>query len=202
MSSLSTSLKNSYQRWLQPYEEYLRVAKPGVQQQLEVEQGGPYTPSPNRSPVAKRPMSATPSNARQESPAIRASNILNASIETDNVQQEQQAPTSEIPIRQTPGFTAVNRPGGFTPVNRSPSFAAVNHTPPIKRENENGSSTPKNIAPYPGKDKADAKLTPLTNGHSSHPLKRTISHDSLAADSQSDSVELDASGRRSKRLRK
>ena len=52
------------------------------------------------------------------------------------------------------------------------------------------------------KDKADAKLTPLTNGHSSHPLKRTISHDSLAADSQSDSVELDASGRRSKRLRK
>jgi len=87
-------------------------------------------------------------------------------------------------------------------VNRSPSFAAVNNTPPIKRENENGSSTPKNIAPYPGKDKVDAKLTPLTNGHSSHPLKRTISHDSLAADSQSDSLELDASGRRSKRLRK
>jgi [histone H3]-trimethyl-L-lysine4 demethylase len=33
MSSLSTSLKNSYQRWLQPYEEYVRIAKPGVQQQ-------------------------------------------------------------------------------------------------------------------------------------------------------------------------
>ncbi|KUL92420.1 hypothetical protein ZTR_02263 [Talaromyces verruculosus] len=202
MSSLSTSLKNSYQRWLQPYEEYLRVAKPGVQQQLEVEQGGPYTPSPNRSPVAKRPMSATPSNARQESPAIRASNVLNASIETDNVPPEQQVPTSEIPLRPTAGFTAVNRPGGFTPVNRSPSFAVANNTPPIKRENENGSSTPKSIAPHPGKDKFDAKQTPLTNGHSAHPLKRTISHDSLAADSQSDTLELDASGRRSKRLRK
>jgi [histone H3]-trimethyl-L-lysine4 demethylase len=34
MSSLSTSLKNSYQRWLYPYEEYVRIAKPGVQQQL------------------------------------------------------------------------------------------------------------------------------------------------------------------------
>ena len=45
MSSLSTSLKNSYQRWLFPYEEYLRLAKPGVQQQLEFENGGPFTPS-------------------------------------------------------------------------------------------------------------------------------------------------------------
>ncbi len=36
MSSLSTSLKNSYQRWLCPYEEYLRLAKPGVQQQIEL----------------------------------------------------------------------------------------------------------------------------------------------------------------------
>jgi [histone H3]-trimethyl-L-lysine4 demethylase len=201
MSSLSTSLKNSYQRWLQPYEEYLRVAKPGVQQQLEVEQGGPYTPSPNRSPGTKRPISTTPSNPRPESPAIRASNILNASIESD-VAPDQQTPFPEVPVRPGPGFTAVNRPGGFTPVNRSPSFAAVNSAPQIKRENENGSSTPKNIAPHPpGKDLVDAKQTPITNGHTSHPLKRTISHDSLAADSQSE-ADLDASGRRSKRLRK
>lgn len=68
MSSLSTSLKNSYQRWLQPYEEYLRVVKPGVQQQLELEHGGPYTPSPNQSPMAKKPVlydHTTPSTDRK-----------------------------------------------------------------------------------------------------------------------------------------
>ncbi|KAL7910274.1 hypothetical protein GGI35DRAFT_361269 [Trichoderma velutinum] len=40
MSSLSTSLKNSFLRWLSPYEDYLRLAKPGVQQQLEQEHVG------------------------------------------------------------------------------------------------------------------------------------------------------------------
>jgi hypothetical protein len=34
MSSLATSLKNSYRRWLHPYEEHLRTAKPGVQRSL------------------------------------------------------------------------------------------------------------------------------------------------------------------------
>jgi histone demethylase JARID1 len=75
MSSLSTSLKNSYQRWLQPYEEYLRVVKPGVQQQLELEHGGPYTPSPNHSPMAKKPVlydHITPSATPQAPPNIPA----------------------------------------------------------------------------------------------------------------------------------
>lgn len=200
MSSLSTSLKNSYQRWLQPYEEYIRVAKPGVQQQLEAEQGGPYTPSPNRSPVAKRPMSATPSSARPESPAIRASNILNASIESDGT-PDRPTPPVEAPARPPSGFTAVNKPGGFTPVNRSPSVMAPNNpAPQAKNETENGVSTPKNIAPHPPKEAE--KPTPATNGHGPHPLKRAISHDSLATESQTDSPDPDGSGRRSKRLRK
>ncbi|KKP02600.1 hypothetical protein THAR02_05288 [Trichoderma harzianum] len=41
MSSLSTSLKNSFLRWLSPYEEYLRAAKPGVEHQLEEEHVDP-----------------------------------------------------------------------------------------------------------------------------------------------------------------
>ncbi|KAI5284901.1 hypothetical protein KEM54_000976, partial [Ascosphaera aggregata] len=53
MSSLSTSLKNSYQRWLHPFEEYLKAAKPAVYRQLECENGGPYTPSPTHSPAKK-----------------------------------------------------------------------------------------------------------------------------------------------------
>src|SRR4051794_29673093 len=40
MSSLSTSLKNSYYKWLWPYEQFLKIAKPGVHQQLELEYGG------------------------------------------------------------------------------------------------------------------------------------------------------------------
>lgn len=41
MSSLSTSLKNSFLRWLSPYEEYLRASKPGVEHQLEEEHVDP-----------------------------------------------------------------------------------------------------------------------------------------------------------------
>src|ERR1700760_4426539 len=65
MSSLSTSLKNSYQKWLLPYEEYLRLAKPGVQQQLEMLNGGPYTPSPGPSP-AKKSQTNTPTGGTEE----------------------------------------------------------------------------------------------------------------------------------------
>ncbi|KXJ93379.1 hypothetical protein Micbo1qcDRAFT_161397, partial [Microdochium bolleyi] len=70
MSSLSTSLKNSYDRWLNPYENYLRQAKPGVYQQLEQEYGGPLTPSPAPSPL-KRSTVNTPSSLRADSPALR-----------------------------------------------------------------------------------------------------------------------------------
>jgi [histone H3]-trimethyl-L-lysine4 demethylase len=36
MSSLSTSLRNSYLKWISPYEEYLSKAKPGVRHQRPV----------------------------------------------------------------------------------------------------------------------------------------------------------------------
>lgn len=211
MSSLSTSLKNSYQRWLQPYEEYLRVAKPGVQQQLELEQGGPYTPSPSHSPMNKRALSSTPSNARQDSPAVRASGALNASIETDGT-PDRPTPSSAESASARPagpsGFTAVNaKPGGFTPVNQSPSFVAVNSGPQVKRETENGTPIPTTIAAHPGGDSVDAKQTrtnstPVANGHGDHPLKRAISHDSPSGSSQAETGDGESSGRRSKRLRK
>ncbi|CAK7268795.1 hypothetical protein SEPCBS57363_003273 [Sporothrix epigloea] len=79
MSSLSTSLKNSYQKWLCPYEDYLRLAKPGVHQQLELENGGPFTPSPNASPVQRSDVN-TPSSLPGASPARYASDALQASV--------------------------------------------------------------------------------------------------------------------------
>ncbi|KAK8136077.1 Lid2 complex component lid2 [Apiospora sp. TS-2023a] len=110
MSSLSTSLKNSFDRWLNPYENYLRQAKPGVYQQLEYEYGGPFTPSPAPSPV-KRSNVATPSSLRGDSPARHASDALQASLGANGLKQEgdtampDAAPTSG-------GFTAINSGGG------------------------------------------------------------------------------------------
>ncbi|PYH69308.1 putative PHD transcription factor (Rum1) [Aspergillus vadensis CBS 113365] len=195
MSSLSTSLKNSYQRWLQPYEEYLRVAKPGVQQQLELEHGGPYTPSPNHSPMPKKPVSldsATPSATPQPAP----SNPVAPPSAAKEVEATPEKPTPPIePARPiASGFTPVNAgSSGFTAVNRSPSFVAVNSGPAVKREADNGSLTPKSIAEHPANPSA------ASNGHAGPPMKRAISHESA---SHAENGEVDANGRRSKRLRK
>lgn len=212
MSSLSTSLKNSFQRWLHPYEEYLRVAKPGVQQQLEFEHGGPYTPSPKPSPMDKKSQSnhQTPSNAPSESPVIRASAALNASV-SDETPEKSATPVEAPPPPQptTSGFTAVNsNAGGFSAINApSSSFVAVNDTK-VKREGENGALTPKSASEHPeatpknssDRRKSGRDSTPMVNGNGSHPLKRAISHESA---SQGENGEDDgANGRRSKRLKK
>ncbi|KAL3491276.1 PLU-1-like protein-domain-containing protein [Aspergillus germanicus] len=198
MSSLSTSLKNSYQRWLQPYEEYLRLAKPGVQQQLELEHGGPYTPSPNHSPMPKNPTpleadtrSATPQGPLIPPPATTqiAPRELSA---TPNKNPTPPVDPTPPPRPIATGFTPVNT-GGFTAVNQSPSFIAVNSAPPVKRETEHESLTPKSVAEHP-KD-----ATPVSNGHGAQSMKRAISTES---GSQAEAGELDANGRRSKRLRK
>jgi histone demethylase JARID1 len=218
MSSLSTSLKNSYQKWLHPYEEYLRVAKPSVQQQLEFEYGG-LTPSPANSPM-KRSLQHTPSALRDESPAMRASAAMNTpSRAADDV--EPRPRTAESTRALPSGFTAVNA-GGFTPVNLTPaSFHAVNATPPaLKWETENGatqrpggssSNTTKNTpeVQQPTTQQPTFQvlpILPMTNGHSVNSLKRTVSHDSLNGGSVTDSpANADGeahNGRRSKRVKK
>ena len=212
MSSLSTSLKNSYQRWLHPYEEYLKLAKPGVQQQLELEHGGPFTPSSTNQSM-KDSHQNTPASMRDDSPAVRASAALNASIKEAADPLDAGTSAADQPqSTASSGFTAVNA-GGFTPVNLAQaSFQAVNAPPPLpKREPETGlfgvpahNSTgsfgpPKDLPDY-------LSPAPLTNGHSSNPLKRTISHDSLNGASGTDSGAGidpdDQNGRRSKRAKK
>jgi histone demethylase JARID1 len=216
MSSLSTSLKNSYQRWLFPYEEYLRVVKPGVHQQLEFEYGGPLTPSPANSPM-KKSHQHTPSSLRDDSPAIRASDALNASMRDLNdirnipMLEPAAAPTPPPPVASS-GFTPVN--SGFTPVNAAPTtFTSVtmnNHRreresesnfTPLRRTAESPLSSAKHTPEYRPSALGSA---PVTNGYTSNPLKRQLSHDSLDsrkenADSREDS---EGGGRRSKRLKK
>ena len=199
MSSLSTSLKNSYQRWLHPYEEYLRTAKPGVQQQLELENGGPYEHSPAYSPAKV---------------SVNAPLGPKETISQPSALPPVEAPRA-LPPRPIPGsgFTAVNA-GGFSAVNAPPGFVAVNNAPQpiVKREEENRvvgqttngqHQTTYNILP-PNYTHTTPSGPFLANGTgSSNPLKRTMSHDSLNAESGSDGGDGDnGNGRRSKRIKK
>lgn len=214
MSSLSTSLKNSYQKWLNPYEEYLKIAKPGVQQQLEFENGGPFTPS-SANQSMKGSHHNTPLSMRDDSPAVRASAALNASINDIEDPVDRTTPSAEPPRPVvSSGFTPVNI-GGFTAVNMTPAnfqnANAPNSLP--KREIENGApgftsqvTSNGGLAP-PKKDVPDYKpANYLTNGHTSNPLKRAISHDSINGVSGTDSglggEGDDQNERRSKRAKK
>jgi [histone H3]-trimethyl-L-lysine4 demethylase len=226
MSSLSTSLKNSYQRWLHPYEEYLRTVKPGVQQQLDFEYGGGFSPTPAISPM-KRVISQSKSDVlASDSPAMQASTALNASI-SQGEPIVQSAPPPALPVTkiETPrpsaaGFMAVNS-GGFSAINAPSGFVAVNHAQPTlsKRDGEKRDgdvcttiATSNGHAPTPvarsvsSSKPSHESSAPTVNGDiGSNPLKRTMSHDSMNFESGSDGVNGDgdgANGRRSKRLKK
>lgn len=196
MSSLSTSLKNSYQRWLQPYEEYLRLAKPGVQQQLELENGGPFTPSPRQKLPPKN--QNTTSNSHHGSPAAQTPSSKPTPMEVDSSSSKPDTPAEHAPTPTAgSGFTAVNaNSSGFTAVNRSPSFVAVNSAPAVKHEADTASPTPRSVAEHPQSSGSTA------NGHGALPIKRAVSHDSLPSGSQTENGEDGGSGRRSKRLKK
>ena len=187
------------------------------------------TPSPAPSPM-KKPHQQTPSSLRAEpSPAMNASNALNASMKAEFEQSMRSIPPLESPHVQTPipntnlppppppqlarassGFTPVN-PGGFTPVNATPaSFTPV---PIVRRDREESSFTPIRRAfdtPLSSaKGTPEIRPSPLSNppalnSFTSNPLlKRQLSHDST--DSRKDngpSDEGENNGRRSKRLKK
>ncbi|GAM83932.1 hypothetical protein ANO11243_019220 [Dothideomycetidae sp. 11243] len=203
MSSLSTSLKNSYQKWLQPYEDYLKVVKPGVQQQLELENGGPFTPSPGPSPTrAPASQNGTPSD---DHPAVRASAALNATLNRTpstngaTTPHPEERPAVQPPPAKTSGFTPVN-PGGFTAVNHSSAFNAVNGSGGFRSYPTNGQATPTDRA-TPTKTEESSTAASVTSQPKSEPpetsngLKRQISHPDGLSNG-------DADGRRSKRLKK
>lgn len=195
MSSLSTSLKNSYDRWLTPYENYLRQAKPGVYQQLEYEYGGPLTPSPAPSPM-KRSSVNTPSSLRGDSPARNASDVLQASLKQEH-DRDSAMHDAPAPAPTSGGFTAINS-GGFTAVNSG--FTSVNRS-----VSDTKSFTPTKQYASPltsAKNTPDFRASALSQ---SNPLKRALSTDSLDISKKEHTVEkedADGGSRRSKRLKK
>ena len=208
MSSLSTSLKNSYQKWLHPYEEYLKVAKPGVQQQLEFENGGPFTPSPAQI-SAKISQHNTPLGMKDKSPAVRASAALSASINGKTESAEKIKPPPDPVAAPAPsGFTAVNA-GGWAAVNLTPAtFQNAPANPAPKREHDDTSAIQSlhkiGTGSQPVEGREFVTAMPISNGHPANPLKRTFQHESLNGiknfDVNGDSD--DANERRSKRIKK
>jgi [histone H3]-trimethyl-L-lysine4 demethylase len=187
MSSLSTSLKNSYMKWLMPYEEWLKQNKPSVLQQQERDHGGPYTPSPGHTPAKSTNQSPAP--LVNTAPALKASMALSATLQ-DPPKQEM----IETPPPRPSGFTAVN--SGFTAVNAPPpiGFSAINVT--------NG-STNGNVTPNSGVVTPDPRIQP--NGSepeipASNGIYSTMKRQHSAEDSSAN--DDDPSGRRSKRLKK
>jgi histone demethylase JARID1 len=199
MSSLSTSLKNSYDRWLNPYENYLRQAKPGVYQQLEFEYGGPLTPSPAPSPM-KRSTVNTPSSLRGESPARHATDALQASIALNGLKQENErdVPMSNPPPPTSGGFTAINS-GGFTAVNSG--FTSINRAVPA--DTKSFTPPPKQYGSPLSSVKNTPDFRPSGLG-TNNPLKRQLSCDSLdiAKENDADKDDSENGSRRSKRLKK
>jgi [histone H3]-trimethyl-L-lysine4 demethylase len=225
MSSLSTSLKNSYQRWLHPYEEYLRTVKPGMQHQMEFDYPGQFSPSPAMSPMKRVHSQSQCDMFASDSPAMQASAALHASISQGSQGDTTMQPTppppppplnAEAPRPISSGFMAVNS-GGFSAVNApSSGFVAVNHSTPSlsKRESEVLIDTPgsngHSLTPANGNTPnlmTNYDFTASSNNGEigSNPLKRTLSRDSMNGESGSDGMNGDeegANGRRSKRLKK
>lgn len=208
MSSLSTSLKNSYQKWLCPFEEYLRLAKPGVHQQLELEYGGPLTPSPAPTP-AKNSHVNTPSGPRSNSPARQASDALQAGLNKVKKENDADASMTDAPPPatqpSTSGFTAINS-GGFKPVNSRSGGGFVSVNRPSAAGSESG-------APTPQRQQLGSPLPSATNtpdNGSSVPGQGTSLKRQLSTDSGDSSRKCagagkeaaDNSSRRSKRLKK
>ncbi|RKF58521.1 Lysine-specific demethylase lid [Erysiphe neolycopersici] len=212
MSSLSTSLKNSYHKWLHPYEEYLRVVKPGVHQQLEYEYGGPLTPSP--SPM-KRSYQLTPSQLRSDKQVTCTTNASNATRDDEdgNEPKTESKKVCSVALDNpiTSGFTPVNK-GGFIPDNFVPTIPdAINgirrdregincHTSPDRNISKDVTTLTKNTADYHRILPGDSASSVTFSTYSSPLMKRQHSVESF--DSQDKKNRNEDGSRRSKRLRK
>ncbi|KAM7216436.1 Lid2 complex component lid2 [Rhypophila decipiens] len=200
MSSLSTSLRTSYEKFIDPYEAYLKMAKPGVHQQLELKYGGPLTPSPAPSPM-KRSTVHTPMSARDDSPARNATDALQASINGHAKDADRDTPMPDAGpasvAEPSGGFTAINT-GGFTAVNAG--FTSVNR--PLVAAADAKTTTPNNYHTPQPSSKNTPEYRPAGPGPTG--LKRQMSYDSTDSTKKdsTDQDEGDAGSRRSKRLKK
>lgn len=121
MSSLSTSLKNSYQRWLYPYEKWLEQVKNGGQAPTDVDLGTLTGAKCSPSPHPQHSSSTSALSAQQNIPHTNgpvAATRVGFNYHSSNDPRRPRSPNTVSPVlpRSMPsGFTPVN--GGFTAVN-------------------------------------------------------------------------------------
>lgn len=188
MSSLSTSLKNSYQRYLHPYEEWVKQAKPGLQAH-DAEQAMnsglvKILPKPSETPekCVVRPGNSTP--------------VDRAMSEHEDIDRDSQTETSSPKDTPAPSshfntlnvaFPVVNSPAssGFISQNGTP-------TPSSKKEME---GTPNGLGGIPSWGTQELRTgTQLKRGHTADSKEGTPS--------RPEEEDPESSERRSKRLKK
>lgn len=195
MSSLSTSLKNSYQKWLYPYEEYLKFAKPGVQQKLELENGTPSTPSPRSSPTKQQPDTNHARHNHQlphnKHLAYRPSGLITQA--TLDLHAQTQASDSTEPRRSSPVSQSTQQPtahtAGFTPINVKPATNGLTHIGPLNDRRSVSSQNDVHVL-----STSSTSQSPVPDLHSS---KRRFSGEGVT----SLSPHFDGSGRKFKRAK-
>ena len=192
MSSLSTSLKNSYQRYLHPYEEWVKQAKPGLQ-----------ALDSDYSNLTSGPLPGAPKGRFSTSPDSPAQGLyaLNP-VSTDTDDTDRDTVMGDDTPKGTPGppvsgFTAI-KASGFTAVNcPSSSFTSVNSTSNgVKKEIDNGYLTPARRSDYT----VSSKNTPELKGGT--PLKRTHNVEPAENVLMVNGDDSELGERRSKRLKK
>lgn len=213
MSSLSTSLKNSYQRWLYPYEKWLEQVKSGGQPQIDASLAAPTGSKCSPSAHPWHPQATPVPSTQQDAPHTNGSPPTQTGAQSHSFTD----PPRPCSPQRTSAALARSRPSGFTPVNGG--FTAVNtpctsktamqaspvciksemaHLPPTLPSgfaSMNGSS-------YEGPRGVDAD-TVLSSEQHTHSLKRAFSQEDLnEEDSSEGSPDGEPVQRRSKRPRR
>ena len=195
MSSLSTSLKNSYQRYLHPYEEWVKQAKPGLQA-LDSDcnnlASGGLLPSQG---VPKHRVTTSPGSPAQGLYALNTISTDTDDTDRDTVMGDDTPKGTPAPLVSS--FTPI-KASGFTAVNcLSSSFTSVNPTSNgVKKEVENGYLTPARRSD----GTVSTKNTPELKGGT--PLKRAHNVESTENLSMANGDDSELGERRSKRLKK
>ena len=225
MSSLSTSLKNSYQRWLHPYEEYLRMAKAGVNHESGSEHGSHDSHLRRRSLTDVIPQHVIDHSRRPRStsPAIQNFAVQDQPIISSTSDSQAEGPEpSHVPLSENlatsaPAVKLVNTDHSSATAASSSGFIAVNGTAAtvsqpvnIDRVTERGrenhpSSSERHIKPTSRRSSQDLSFVDGPLDRSENLLKRSLSHDSTNIESSADSINGDGDGlgeRRSKRLKR
>ena len=197
MTSLSTNLRNMYQRWLNPYETYLQLAKPGVQKQLEMEQGGPFIPAPRLGQMSQKPSDKDRNQTSatfSEFSCPKSTAAIDRPTEAEGTNDEAPTPaTTEAAPSTTSG-------SGPTASSQAACSVTASNTPAVKNGACNNTFPTRKSKRVSEHRRRSREST--ADGRSDYLVKREISNDNSGGGFQTENDEGNGIGRRSKRLKR